>query len=98
MSNPAMSQEQIHAHVFISGRVQGVGYRYSTLQQAQQLGVSGWVRNLPDGRVEAIFEGNQNIVEEMINWCRKGPSGSVVQAVKVEYEALENLQGFKISK
>lgn len=91
-----MSQEQIRVHVFISGKVQGVGYRYSTVQQAKQLGVKGWVRNLPDRRVEAVFEGNQAIVEEMIDWCRKGSSGSAVQEVKIEYEALENLQGFEI--
>lgn len=98
MSNSATPQEQIRAHVFISGRVQGVGYRYSTVQQAKQLGVKGWVRNLPDRRVEAVFEGNQTIVEEMICWCRKGPSGALVREVKVEYEALENLQGFEVMR
>jgi len=96
MSNSATSQEKIRAHVFISGKVQGVGYRYSTVQQAKQLGVRGWVRNLPDRRVEAVFEGTQDIVKEMITWCRKGPSGSAVQEVKIEYEALENLQGFEV--
>lgn len=98
MSNSATPQEQTRAHVFISGKVQGVGYRYSTVQQAKQLGVRGWVRNLPDRRVEAVFEGNQAIVEEMIRWCRKGPSGAVVREVKVEYEVLENLQGFEVLK
>lgn len=98
MSNSATPQEQIRVHVFISGKVQGVGYRYSTVQQAKQLGVKGWVRNLPDRRVEAVFEGNQTIVEEMIRWCYKGPSGALVREVKVEYEALENLQGFEVLK
>jgi|GEM_PF-5575656 Acylphosphatases len=57
----------VRAHVFVSGRVQGVGYRYYTQKQARDLGIQGWVRNLTDGRVEAVFEGNPNTVDEMRN-------------------------------
>ncbi len=87
--------EQVRAHVFISGRVQGVGYRFSTIEQADNLGVTGWVRNLPDGRVEAVFEGNQAAVEEMIRWCHRGPRSAVVKDVAVEYEEPEGLRGFE---
>lgn len=96
MPNPSASQEPIRAHVFISGRVQGVGYRYSTLDEARRLGVNGWVRNVPDGRVEAIFEGSREAVEEIIRWCYKGPRSAVVQDVAVEYEDPEGLLGFEI--
>ena len=95
MQNPSAPQEQIRVRVFVSGRVQGVGYRYSTVNEAQRLGVNGWVRNLPDGRVEAVFEGSRKLVEEIIRWCHKGPTAAVVKDVAVEYEELEGLQGFE---
>lgn len=89
---------QICAHVFVSGRVQGVGYRMSTYQVAKDLGVSGWVRNLPDGRVEAVFEGTRDVVEQMIAWCRSSNPPAVVKDVAVEYEALQNRRGFEIRR
>ncbi|HEY9708474.1 MAG TPA: acylphosphatase [Oculatellaceae cyanobacterium] len=95
MPNPSAPQEQIRAHVFISGRVQGVGYRYSTMDEADRLGVNGWVRNLPDGRVEAVFEGSRQVVDEMMRWCHKGSTAAVVKDVAVEYEELEGLRGFE---
>lgn len=95
MPNPSAPQEPIRAHVFVSGRVQGVSYRYFTMLEAQQLGVNGWVRNLSDGRVEAVFEGSRKVVEEVINWCNKGPTAAVVKDVAVEYEEPEGLQGFE---
>jgi acylphosphatase len=95
MPNPSQQQEQIRAHVFVTGRVQGVGYRFSTVDQAKELDINGWVRNLPDGRVEALFEGSKAAVEEMIKWCHKGPRAAVVKDVAVEYEELEGLQGFE---
>jgi acylphosphatase len=98
MSNPSPLNEQIRAHVFISGRVQGVGYRFSTLDRANELGISGWVRNLPDRRVEAVFEGSQTAVEEMIQWCDRGPRGAVVKDVAVGYEVPEGLRGFEIKR
>ena len=98
MPNPSTPQQEIRAHVFISGRVQGVGYRYSTIDEAERLGVNGWVRNLPDGRVEAVFEGSREIVEEIIRWCHKGPRAAVVKEVAVEYESPEGLVEFKMER
>ena len=98
MPNQSAPQEQIRAHVFVSGRVQGVGYRYSTMDEAERLGVNGWVRNLSDGRVEAVFEGSRTAVEEMIRWCHRGPTAAVVKDVAVEYEEPEGLLGFKIER
>jgi len=92
---PNQSQEQIRAHVFISGQVQGVGYRFSTVSEAHRCSVNGWVRNMSDGRVEAVFEGDKSGVEEMINWCHQGPSAAVVKDVAVEYEKPEGLRGFE---
>lgn len=69
-------------HVYISGRVQGVNYRYSTVQQAQKLGLTGWVKNLYDGRVEALFEGEEEIVEKMLSWCHEGPPMAYVTKVE----------------
>jgi acylphosphatase len=90
--------EQIHAHALISGHVQGVGYRFSTRNEATYLGLQGWVRNLPDGRVEAVFEGNRPQVEKMVQWCHQGPPGAQVQDVKIAYTVLEGLRGFEIRR
>jgi acylphosphatase len=92
-----MSQS-IRAHLFISGRVQGVGYRFATVDTASQLGLSGWVRNLPDSRVEAVFEGVQEVVEEMIRWCHQGPPAAMVKDVVVEYEEPEGLNRFEVRR
>lgn len=75
----------IRAHVFISGRVQGVFYRASTKNMAEQLGLKGWVRNTSDGRVEALFEGDETTVKDMISWCHKGPRSAEVSDVTVDY-------------
>ncbi len=75
----------IRAHVFISGRVQGVFYRASTKNMAEQLGLKGWVRNISDGLVEAVFEGEENAVKDMISWCHKGPRSAEVSDVTVDY-------------
>lgn len=91
-------QGKTRAHVFVSGIVQGVGYRFATVEQANQLGVSGWVRNLLDDRVEAVFEGTPAAVEEMIRWCHEGPPDAVVKNVMVEYEEPEGIQGFQIKR
>ena len=74
------------AHVYISGRVQGVFYRSNTKGQAHILGVSGFVKNLPDGRVEAVFEGEEVLVNQIISWCRNNPGLSWVQDMQVEWE------------
>lgn len=77
---------KIRAHVFISGRVQGVFFRYETRLRAIRNNVTGWVRNLPDGRVEAVFEGEKENVEAMIDFCHRGPPGAIVRKVKVIWE------------
>ncbi len=74
------------AHVFISGHVQGVYFRAETRNLARRLGLTGWVRNLWDGRVEAVFEGEPQTVERMIQWCWRGPEGAAVENVEVRYE------------
>ncbi|ACK72442.1 acylphosphatase [Gloeothece citriformis PCC 7424] len=86
----------IAAHVLISGKVQGVGYRYSTVHKAKELGLQGWVKNLEDGRVETVFEGSQMAVEQMIQWCHQGPQGAIVSEVRVERVQPEALEGFEI--
>jgi acylphosphatase len=91
-------RSQIRAHVFVSGRVQGVGFRYSNVETAKHLGLSGWVRNLPDNRVEAIFEGSEEVVKEMVRWCHQGPPGAMVKDVVVEYGEIEGLQGFEVRR
>ena len=98
MQNPSLLQEQIRTHVLISGKVQGVGYRYFTTKKASQLKINGWVQNLPDGRVEAIFEGDRKTVEKMINWCHEGSPSAVVQDVSVEYLEPEGLEGFEVRR
>jgi acylphosphatase len=73
-------------HVFISGRVQGVAFRYYTVKTAMSLNLRGWVRNLGDGRVEAVFEGGDDPVDAMLAWCKKGPSMAHVTQVDVKEE------------
>ncbi len=74
------------AHVFVSGRVQGVFFRQRTKQQADINSVKGWVRNLPDGRVEAVFEGDEEAVKALVDYCRHGPSYAQVENVAVNWE------------
>jgi acylphosphatase len=83
-------------HVFISGKVQRVGYRASTWDTAVLLKLNGWVRNLNDGRVEAVFEGPGEKVQEMIQWCYKGPPAAVVDHVMVTNEPAQGVRGFQI--
>lgn len=84
------------AHVYVSGKVQGVYYRASTRDAAGKRDVSGWVRNLDDGRVEAVFEGPRTAVEEMIDWCHHGSPAARVEAVDVKYEEPTGIEGFEI--
>jgi acylphosphatase len=72
--------------VLVSGRVQGVGFRWATEAKALELGLNGWVRNLPDGRVEAEFEGTAAALDAMEAWCRKGPRMALVDSVKTARE------------
>ena len=71
------------AHVIISGRVQGVSFRYYTMHEAQARGIVGWVRNLWDGRVEAVFEGERAAVDEMLAWTQHGPATAQVDDVQI---------------
>jgi acylphosphatase len=77
----------VRRHVWISGRVQGVWFRESTRRLALELGVSGWVRNLPDGRVEAVFEGEEGHVARLVEFVRQGPPRARVAGVEVVEEA-----------
>lgn len=73
-------------HIFISGRVQGVGFRHFTKTNARSLRVKGWVRNLSDGRVEALFQGDEQLVDQLIEKCKKGPRSAYVRSIEVEEE------------
>jgi acylphosphatase len=72
--------------VRVKGRVQGVFFRAETRDRASSLGLAGWVSNEPDGSVEAVFEGDQDRVESMVEWCRRGPRGAEVEDVDVVWE------------
>lgn len=85
------------ARVYVSGQVQGVFFREATRERAEKLGLAGWVRNLHDGRVEALFEGPSQGVREMVGWCKEGPSHAEVEDVDAEFEAAEgDLTGFEV--
>lgn len=77
---------QVRASVRIAGRVQGVFFRQSTCDMALSLEITGWVRNLPDGTVEATFEGSSQDVKNMLYWCRTGPRAAKVEAIDVRWE------------
>ncbi|MEF8774145.1 MAG: acylphosphatase [Halobacteriales archaeon] len=91
-------EDRVRAHVHVSGRVQGVYYRANTRDRARELGVDGWVRNLDDGRVEAVFEGPERAVEEMVEWCHTGSPAAAVAGVDVEYEPPHGHDGFEIRR
>jgi len=83
-------------HLIAHGRVQGVWFRAGTQEQALQLGVCGWVRNCPDGSVEIHAEGEKEILEQFINWCRKGPPAAQVSDLDIEWVDPQGLTTFKI--
>jgi acylphosphatase len=90
--------KQTRAHVFISGRVQGVNFRWNTQRQAHRLELTGWVRNLWDGRVEAVFEGEESAVQQAVSWCHEGEPPARVEDVEVEYEeATGEFDDFRIA-
>ena len=88
--------ESVRSRVIVSGVVQGVWFRVRTQEQAQFLGVSGWVRNLSDGSVEAVFEGDPGAVDAAVAWCGYGPDHAVVENVERFAEEPEGLLGFEI--
>lgn len=94
-ADPAATRVRLRLR--ITGRVQGVWYRGATEQQARRLGVDGWVRNLPDGGVEALVEGDAAAVRALADWCRTGPPGARVHDVVATSEPVEpDLAGFRI--
>ena len=89
--------EAIRAQLKIVGRVQGVYFRASACQEAQSLGLAGWVRNCPDGSVELVAEGTRDNLEQLIAWCRRGPPGARVTEVSVQWQEPEqSFNGFVI--
>ncbi len=92
----AESTDRCRRRVFISGLVQDVWFRATTATQAVRAGVDGWVRNLADGRVEAVLEGSADAVNELIDFCSRGPEMARVDRIEVVEEGPENLEGFQI--
>ena len=88
--------DRIRAHVFVSGTVQGVYYRATTRDTARDRDVDGWVRNLDDGRVEAVFEGPEAAVRDMVEWCETGSPAADVDHVDAEFGDPEGLDGFEV--
>jgi acylphosphatase len=86
----------VRRRVLVSGRVQGVFYRDTCRRVASENGVGGWVRNLPDGRVEVVLEGSDQSVERVVAWARRGPAEAVVTHVEVRDEPPEGLTGFRL--
>ncbi len=92
-------QNQVRVHLSIRGRVQGVFFRASTLDQAQRLGLTGWVRNCADGSVEVLAQGDRDNVQAFIAWCRVGPSGARVEDIDVRWQAAsQEFTGFEIRR
>jgi acylphosphatase len=92
------ADDRTRAHVYVSGNVQGVYYRANTRDTAREKGVDGWVKNLADGRVEAVFEGPDETVEEMVEWCHTGSPAADVDDVEVEYGDPESEDGFRVRR
>lgn len=84
------------ARVVVRGRVQGVFFRSETRDRARSLGLAGWVRNNSDGTVEAVFEGDRERIESMVEWCRRGPAHASVENVDVAWEEPQNEAGFAV--
>ena len=93
-----MGKQVEQLHVLIEGMVQGVGFRHATLMEAQSRSLTGWVRNLSDGRVEAVFEGPHDVLQGMLQWCERGPFLAEVRSVQPEWrEAEGRFAGFRIA-
>ena len=99
MVNVAFAVYMICAHIFFEGRVQGVFFRSNCQKTANRLGVNGWVRNLPDGRVEAEIEGKREKVEKLIHWCEKEQPHAIVTNVDIEWrESCEPYNDFRVRR
>jgi len=89
--------DKVRVHVLIEGRVQGVFFRASTRDEARARGLAGWVRNRADGRVEAVFEGDKTVVDNMLAWCRKGPPYAYVDHVDINWQPYQgDLLDFRV--
>jgi acylphosphatase len=92
-------KKKARIHLKVSGRVQGVYFRASTVEQARRLGLSGWVMNCPDSSVEVVAEGEVEQLERLAHWCRSGPPGAQVKEVRAQWEASkEEFQSFYIKR
>ncbi len=89
-----MRRKQVH--VFISGTVQGVSFRAFTQREAHKYGVHGWVRNVEDGRVEAVFSGTEDAVDRLVIWCQRGPLSAQVSGIELQPMGLEAFFGFDV--
>jgi len=93
-----MAADRVRRRVVVQGRVQGVWFRGATEKRARALGLAGWVRNRPDGKVEAVFEGARDAVEAALAFCRTGPPAARVEQVDVADEPPEGLDGFRVRR
>lgn len=94
-----MADEPARVNVFVSGRVQGVFFRASTLEQAQRLGLTGWVKNLPDGSVEIVAEGSKPSLQSLIDWAHQGPPDAQVDSVQVRWRPFQaEFETFRIDR
>jgi acylphosphatase len=91
-----MAEDTVRRHVTVEGDVQGVYFRETARRRATEAGVSGWITNRDDGRVEAVFEGPAEAVDEMLDFCRQGPTAASVQDLDVQTEEPEGLSGFDV--
>jgi len=89
---------RICLHGYVSGRVQGVSYRQHTQEQAERLELDGWVRNLADGRVEVVLEGEEVAVRELAAWLEHGPKAAMVTAVELEEQTVQGIAGFIVRR
>jgi acylphosphatase len=91
-----MPMATVRAHLFVTGYVQGVFFRHSMAQIARSAGAAGWVRNLPDGRVEAVIEGEEEAVRHIVEWSHTGPAHATVERVELEWEPISgDFSGFR---
>jgi acylphosphatase len=91
-----MADDTVRRHVTISGEVQGVFFRETARRKATEAGVAGWITNRSDGRVEAVFEGPPEAVDELVDFCRHGPTAATVEDIDVQTEEPESVSGFDV--
>ncbi|HUE94105.1 acylphosphatase [Pseudomonas sp.] len=89
---------QLCMHAYVSGRVQGVYFRQATAEQAERLDLAGWVRNLDDGRVEVLFEGEEEPVRELAIWLQQGPEQAEVATLELYEQSLQGIAGFLLRR